>query len=135
MAAFSANGCALRESLRRSASLSGIVGNSVLGLLLAALLGCSRATPAALGELAADQQAYVGWHVRTEGIVRQERDRNGEVYFVLSDEHGHFVGLMPAGRVRQYTGERVKVTGLFQVEAGFGRTIQIEEIENSGAAR
>ncbi|HEX5418587.1 MAG TPA: hypothetical protein VFY39_01175 [Gammaproteobacteria bacterium] len=115
----------------RAASLRGIVAAAVLGLLLAALPGCDRVTPATLGQLAADQQTYEGWRVRTEGVVREEQDRNGRAYFVLSDGMGHLVGLKPVGQVRRYTGERVKVSGLFQVEAGFGRVIRIEEIESS----
>ncbi len=97
------------------------------GALAAA--GCVRNTNVTLEQLAASQQTYIGKHVLTRGVVHHERDPGGgSTYFVLTGPHGALVGLEPAGTARRFEGRLVQVTGLFDVQPGFGRVIHIATI-------
>lgn len=105
---------------------------SCIPLLIAALTlmsaGCSGVTPIALGQLAGNQQANAGKRVLTRGVVRRERDPDGHPYFVLADPHGTLVGLEPAETASRFEGRFVQVSGLFEVQPGFGRVIHIATI-------
>lgn len=90
--------------------------------------GCTRNTNVTVGQLAESQQAYIGKHVLTLGVVRNERDPDGSTYFVLAGPHGALVGLEPAGMAHRFEGRRVQVSGLFDVQPGFGRVIHIANI-------
>lgn len=122
---------------RSNRNESGIRENPVARLYFALLLtaatllsaGCgSGATNVTLGQLAESQQTYVGQQVQTRGIVRHEQNPDGTPYFVLADPHGMLVGLEPAGAARRFEGRLVQVSGLFEVQPGFGRVIHITSI-------
>jgi hypothetical protein len=93
-----------------------------------ALAGCGGSTTVAIGQLAESQQAYTGQRVLTRGVVRDERDPDGSTYFVLADPRGRLVGLEPAATARRFEGRLVQVSGLFEVQPGFGRVIHIVTI-------
>jgi hypothetical protein len=105
---------------------------SYFPLLIAAVTlasaGCGGDTRVTLGELAESQQAYAGQRVLTRGVVRDERDPDGSTYFVLADPRGALVGLEPAATASRFEGRFVQVSGLFEVQPGFGRLIHIATI-------
>jgi len=106
-------------------------------LIVAAALvcaGCGGSAQVSLEQLAESQQTYAGRRVLTRGIVRHERDPDGSDYFVLSDARGRIVGLEPAASARRYEGRRVQVTGLFEIQPGFGRVIHIAAIAPASGA-
>lgn len=100
-------------------------------LMAAAVLvssGCSGNTRVSLRQLSGSEHAYVGHRVITDGVVRHERDPNGEAYFVLAGPRGALVGLKPAAMARRFEGQLVQVSGLFAFQPGFGRLIHIATI-------
>ncbi len=107
--------------MRRSFAL--IAGAAVL-----AAFGCSGNTQVTLAQLAEAQQTYAGRHVTTQGVVREERDPDGTAYFVLSNVTGQRVGLAPSETASRFRGRLVEVSGLFEVQPGFGRIIHISAI-------
>ena len=90
--------------------------------------GCGGDMVVSLGQLADSQQAYAGQRVRTGGVVRNERDPDGRTYFVLADSRGTLVGLEPAATASRFEGRNVQVSGLFEIQPGFGRLIHIATI-------
>jgi hypothetical protein len=107
-----------------------------LPLLLAtaslALAGCGGNVSVTLGQLAQSEQTYAGRHVLTRGVVRYERDQDGSGYYVLSSPRGMLVGLKPAAAARRFEGRLVQVSGLFELQPGFGRVIHIAAIVPAG---
>lgn len=103
-----------------------------LPLLIAAATlistGCGSNTRVTLAQLAESQQAYAGRRVLTRGIVRDERNADGSNYFVLADPRGTLVGLEPAETASRFAGRVVQVSGLFEIQPGFGRLIHIATI-------
>ncbi len=93
-----------------------------------ALTGCGGNREVTIGQLSESEQAYAGLHVLTRGVVRHERDPDGSSYFVLSDPRGTLVGLQPAETASRFEGQLVQVSGLFEVQPGFGRVIHIAVI-------
>jgi hypothetical protein len=86
-----------------------------------------------LVRLAAEQEAYDGRTVSTEGrVVPIEDPPAGEPYFVLEDHAGNRVHLLPDATARPYVGESVTVTGAFRFDPNAGRQLEIETIESSG---
>lgn len=92
------------------------------------LAGCGGTTQVTLNRLAGSERAYTGQHVLTRGVVRHERDPDGSTYFVLAGPRGALVGLAPAERASPFEGRFVQVSGLFELQPGFGRLIHITTI-------
>ncbi|HTX25160.1 MAG TPA: hypothetical protein VMD03_10955 [Steroidobacteraceae bacterium] len=90
--------------------------------------GCGGNAKVSLAQLAESEQVYAGQRVLTRGVVRDERDPDGSTYFVLADPRGTLVGLEPAAKAIRFEGRLVQVSGLFEVQPGFGRLIHIATI-------
>ncbi len=107
---------------------------SLAALLLTALLvaapGCaSGPVEVELSQLAADQEAYDGDTVVTEGTVREIRDHpDAEPYHVLEDAHDNRVRLLPDELAAEYAGRRVQVRGGFEFDPGQGRLLRAEDV-------
>lgn len=105
---------------------------SCLPLLIALVTlvsaGCDGNTTVTVAQLAESEQTYAGQRVLTRGLVRYERDPDGSTYFVLSDARGTLVGLEPAETAGRFRGRFVQVSGLFEIQPGFGRVIHISAI-------
>jgi hypothetical protein len=80
-----------------------------------------------LAQLVAQQAAYLGRVVATEGTVRTFVDASGR-YQVLEDEHLNRVRIEPSGAAAPYATRRVKIVGLLAFDARAGRSIQTTEI-------
>ncbi len=114
--------------MRRSLSL-------VVAATLAATAACSGNTQVNLEQLAEWQETYAGQRVATVGVVSEEHDADGSSYFVLSDPSGHRVGLQPSATASHFKGRLVEVSGLFEIQPGFGRVIHIAAISSDAATR
>jgi hypothetical protein len=85
-----------------------------------------------LAQLAADQTAYGGRHIQTQGTVRQFQDPNGTVYYVIEDSRANRVELTPASTGSAYVGQQVVVVGIFHVDDQRGRSIAVEHVNPPG---
>lgn len=107
---------------------------AVLVLLLCVAAACTSGgvTRVPLATLAADQEAYDGRTVSTEGVVTEVRDApTDEPYYVLEDGQQHRVRLVPDGVARTYAAELVTVTGEFRFVADRGRELHVENIRRT----
>ena len=93
-----------------------------------ALTGCGGDGTLSLAQLASNQDAYVGKEVSTSGVVEEQANADGSIYYVLADPQQDLVALRPASRVRRYVGVAVRVRGRFRVAPSAGRLIQVEVI-------
>ncbi|HZD75048.1 MAG TPA: hypothetical protein VE776_14375 [Actinomycetota bacterium] len=102
-------------------------------LAAAVLAACAGRRPASvsLARLAADQEAYRGEQVKTQGVVRRFTDTAGS-YFVIEDAEHDRVEVLPASRMARYQGRRVELTGRFGVGQTTGRFIQVERVSAGG---
>ena len=78
-----------------------------------------------LARLAENQDAFVGKDVKTSGRVETQTNVDGSHYYVLTDAAQNLVVLVPARRVRRYTGRAVSVSGRFGLDPRVGRLIRI----------
>ncbi len=98
-------------------------------LLLATACAPTRPIEVTLATLAAEQEAYDGRTVITQGAVVQARDAPGdEPYHVLQDGSQNRVRLVPSGWARDHESEVVSVTGVFRFVPDSGRELVIQRI-------
>lgn len=80
-----------------------------------------------LATLAAEQEAYDGRTVVTEGVVVEVQDTmEAEPYYVLQDESDNRVRLLPTADARPHENQRVTVTGDFRFVPERGRELHVE---------
>lgn len=103
-----------------------------LVLLAVALLAACGGDPAnvPLADLAAEQEAHDGRVVSTEGVVVPIEDRpGGDVYFVLEDDAGNRVRLVPDAAARRHADQTIAITGTFRFDPDAGRELDIDTID------
>lgn len=110
---------------------------AVVTLMLVAALGGSACTtgPAevSLQVLAAEQEAFDGKVVATEGLVVPIEDRPGSPpYYVLEDNAGNRTRLHPDSVAQEHVNASVAVTGEFRFTEEAGRELHIDTITASG---
>lgn len=103
---------------------SGLAGALTVAL---AVSGCGGVRRMSLADLVAHQESWVGQRIETSGEVRAFSDA-GTRYYVLEDSRSNRVELQPASVVSPYLGEAVTVIGGFNVKAGIGRTLTVEDV-------
>jgi hypothetical protein len=106
----------------------------LLGVVVAALAldGCGGGGSVSLARLAANQDAYIGKQVRTDGTVEAQANMNRSRYYVLTDQAQNLLVLVPARLARRYVGKRVSVAGRFGFNVHVGRLIRIARIMATG---
>ncbi len=91
--------------------------------------GPSGAVEVTLGALAADHDAYDRRSVETVGVVVQVQDGpEDEPYYVLQDDSGNRVRLVPTASARRHSNQAVSVIGQFRFVPGRGRELRTERI-------
>ncbi len=103
-----------------------------LATLVLTAPACASARPAdvTLVTLSAEQEAYNGRVVVTEGVVVAVRDApDEEPYYVLQDDAQNRVLLVPSVWPADHEGEVVSVTGVFQIDPNSGRKLVIRRID------
>lgn len=102
----------------------------VLAIVLAAC--ASGASEVPLTMLADKQDVYDGRAVSTRGSVLGIEDPRGAgTYYVLEDNAGNRVRLLPDASARPFADESVVVTGTFRFDPNAGRELHVETIEPS----
>ena len=95
------------------------------------LAACSGGGPVEvpLAQLVAEQEAYDGQTVVTEGTVAAVRDSSAaDAYFVLQDAADNRVRLLPDEAAAPHEGDSVAVTGAFRFREQSGRDLTVDRI-------
>ena len=85
-------------------------------------------TAVSLPQLVADQESYNGREIQTQGTVREFRDPDGTVYYVIEDNRPNRVELEPANAASPYVGQRILVAGQFHFNDRRGRSLTVERL-------
>ncbi len=110
-----------------------VIASAAAVAMLVLMTGCGgEPADVPLAHLAADQEAYDGRSVSTRGTVVAIEDAPGsQEYFVLEDNAGNRVRLLPDATASRHVGESVVVTGDFGFEPNGGRQLHADAIEPS----
>jgi len=70
-----------------------------------------------LSQLVFQDQAFSGQQVLVQGRVREYRDPQGVLHFILADDHGNRLDLQPVASAQAWFGKQVEVRGVFRLQS------------------
>jgi hypothetical protein len=98
-------------------------------VLLAAACVAGSPQEVTLAELAAQQEAFSGEGVVTEGVLRTDPEPR---HYWIEDTELHRVELQPHDGLSSLVGRRLRVTGTFTFDDSVGRTIRVNAFVRAG---
>jgi hypothetical protein len=101
---------------------------------LAAACGSNGPKRVDLSQLIFQDQAFSGQQVLVEGRVREYRDPQRTLHFLLADDHGNRLELEPVASAQPWFGQQVDVHGVLRLQSGqpVPRFLQILSVRSTG---